>query len=83
MPLAVLTYEGKGYNNGTLTTGAGAPLTASLASEFFLILMALTAFSVLLRFGTRWFLPVLHGAAAVIAVVLKVVERRWARRISK
>ena len=56
-PLAVLTYEGKGYNNGTLTTGA--PLTASLASQFFLILTVLTAFSMLLRFGTRWFLPLL------------------------
>ena len=39
-PLAVLTYEGRGYNNGngTLTTGAGAPLASSLAGEFFVIL---------------------------------------------
>jgi len=67
MPLAILTYEGKGYNNGTLTTGAGAPLTASLASEFFVIVMALTAFGVLLRFGMRWFLPVLATQSLLLA----------------
>jgi hypothetical protein len=67
VPLAVLTYAGKGYNNGTLTTGAGAPLTASLASEFFVVLTALTAFSVLLRFGTRWFLPVLAAQSLLLA----------------
>ena len=67
VPLAILTYEGKGYNNGSLTTGAGAPLTASLASEFFVIVMALTAFGVLLRFGTRWFLPVLAAQSLLLA----------------
>ena len=66
-PWRSLTYEGKGYNNGTLTTGAGAPLTASLASEFFLVLVALTAFSVLLRFGIRWFLPVLLVQSLLLA----------------
>jgi hypothetical protein len=67
LPLAVLTYEGKGYNNGTLTTGAGAPLATSLASEFFLILTVLTAFSVLLRFGTRWFLPTIMAQSLLLA----------------
>jgi hypothetical protein len=67
VPLAVLTYEGRGYNNGTLTTGAGAPLTTSLASEFFLVLTALTAFSMLLRFGMRWFLPILAAQSLLLA----------------
>jgi hypothetical protein len=67
LPLAILTYEGRGYNNGTLTTGAGAPLVTSLASEFFLILTVLTAFSVLLRFGTKWFLPALAAQSLLLA----------------
>ena len=67
VPLAVFTYEGRGYNNGTLATGAGAPLTVSLAAEFFVVLMVLTAFSVLLRFGELWFLPVLLVQSLLLA----------------
>lgn len=66
-PLAVLTYSGRGYNNGTLTTGAGAPLSSSLASTFFVLLVVLTAFSFLLRHGGRRFLPVLAVQSVVLA----------------
>ncbi len=68
-PLAVLTYGGRGYNNGngTLTTGAGAPLASSLAGEFFVILVALAAFGLLLRHGSRWFLPVLVAQSVLLA----------------
>ena len=65
-PLAVLTYEGRGYN-GTLTTGAGAPLVSSLAAEFFVILVILAAFSFLLRHGTRWLTPVLAAQSGLLA----------------
>lgn len=66
LPLAVLTYEGRGYN-GTLTTGAGAPLASSLAAEFFLILVILAAFSFLLRHGTAWLVPVLAVQSGLLA----------------
>jgi hypothetical protein len=66
-PLAVLTYEGRGYNNGSLTTGAGAPLSSSLASTFFVLLVVLTAFSFLLRHGGRRFLPVLAAQSVLLA----------------
>lgn len=66
-PLAVLTYEGRGYNNGTLTTGAGAPLSSSLASTFFVLLVVLAAFAFLLRHGGRRFLPVLAVQSVVLA----------------
>jgi hypothetical protein len=66
-PLALLTYEGRGYNNGTLTTGAGAPLTSSLAAAFFVLLVALASFSFLLRHGRRLFLPVVAAQSLLLA----------------
>jgi hypothetical protein len=54
LPLAVLAYEGRGYANGTLTTGAGAPLVTSFVGEFFTLLIVLAAFGFLLRHGTLW-----------------------------
>ena len=67
VPLAVLTYRGKGFNNAGPAIGAGASLTASLSATFFLVLMVLTAFSVLLRFGKRWFFPVLVAQSLLLA----------------
>jgi len=66
VPLAVLTYEGKGYNNGTGII-VGASLGTDLAATFFTILVIITAFSVLLRTGPRWFLPILIGQSASLA----------------
>jgi hypothetical protein len=66
-PLAVLTYEGRGYNNGTVTTGAGAPLASSVASAFFVLLVVLAAFSFLLRRNRRPFLPVLAAQSLLLA----------------
>jgi hypothetical protein len=65
-PLAILTYEGRGYNS-LLPTGGGAPLVTSLASSSFIVLVALTAFSLLLRYGIRWFLPVLGVQSLLLA----------------
>jgi len=66
-PLAVLTYQGKGYNNGTLTIGAGAPLASSLASTFFVILVALAALGFVLKHGPQWFLPTLLAQSLLLA----------------
>jgi hypothetical protein len=66
-PLAVLTYEGRGYNDGSLATGAGAGTATSLAAQFFVPLVALAAFALLLRCGTRWFLPVLAAQSILLA----------------
>jgi len=65
-PLAVLTYEGRGRNT-LLQTGNGAPLATSIASEFFVILVVLAAFSFILRYGSRWFLPVLLVQSVLLA----------------
>jgi hypothetical protein len=66
LPLAVLTYEGRGYNTA-MTTGAGAGLATSTAAGFFVLLAVLAAFAFLLRHGTRWFLPVLAAQSVVLA----------------
>jgi hypothetical protein len=67
LPMAVLTYEGRGYANGSLTTGAGAPLATSFAGEFFTLLIVLAAFAFLLRHGTQWFVPVLIAQSLLLA----------------
>lgn len=65
-PLAYLTYSGRGYN-GTVTTAPGAPAGTELASSFFVILIALTAFSLVLSRGRAWFLPVLGAQSVLLA----------------
>jgi hypothetical protein len=67
LPLAVLTYSGRGYNNGNLSIGAGAGTATSLASQFFVLLTVLTAFALLLRHGSRWFVPVLVAQSLLLA----------------
>ena len=64
LPLAVLTYEGRGYNSAV--TAPGAPVAPELASTFFVLIVALTAFSVLLR-RPGWFLPVLLAQSLLLA----------------
>jgi hypothetical protein len=67
LPLAVLTYEGRGYANGSLTTGAGAPLGTSIAGQFFTLLIVLAAFAFLMRHGRRWFIGVLAAQSLLLA----------------
>jgi hypothetical protein len=67
LPLAVLTYSGRGYNDGSLVTGAGAGTATSLASQFFVLLVLLAALAFLLRHGARWFLPVLASQSVLLA----------------
>jgi hypothetical protein len=64
LPLAVLTFQGRGYNDAIhmdATTATGT----RLASTFFVIMVLVTAFSVVLRFGR--FLPVLAGQSLLLA----------------
>ena len=48
--------------------GPSTPPSSGLASTFFVILVSiLTAFSLLLRKGVRWFLPVLAAQSLLLA----------------
>jgi hypothetical protein len=67
VPLAILTYEGRGYNGSGPAIGGGASLSAELASEFLIILIVLTALSFLLSKGTRLFLPILIIQSLLLA----------------
>jgi hypothetical protein len=63
--LAILTYQGRGYN-----ALAGSAVTPkNLASTFLVILVALTAFAFLGRYGMRWFVGVLIIQSLLLAAV--------------
>ena len=66
VPLAVLTYSGRGYNGGG-SPGATTSLSSSLASTFFVIMVVVAAFSFLLRHDTRLFLPILAAQSLLLA----------------
>ena len=66
VPLAITTYEGRGYN-GTIGISPTAPAGSVLASSFFVLLVVLTAFSLVLAWGPRWFLPMLTGQSVILA----------------
>ena len=64
IPLAVLTYQGRGFNNGVTAIGS---VSSNLAATFFIVLIALAAFSFLLKHGVRWFIPVLIVQSLILA----------------
>jgi hypothetical protein len=66
LPLAVLTYHGRGYNNALAAPG-GPAVSADLATTFFTVLVVLAAFAFLLRHGPRLFLPVLAAQSVLLA----------------
>jgi hypothetical protein len=66
-PLAVLTYEGRGANDGMAMDGAATPLASDLAATLFSILIVTAAFALVLRRGRGWFLPVLTGQSILLA----------------
>lgn len=67
VPLAVLTYEGRGYNNAVATAGPATSLGSDLAATFFVVLVVVATFSFLLKQGVRWFIPVLIVQSLVLA----------------
>ena len=68
LPLLVLTYEGRGFNDAVPTAGSATSVSSDLAATFFIVLVVLAAFSFLLKAGVRWFIPVLILQSLVLAV---------------
>ena len=66
VPLAVLTYEGRGYF-ANLGSSAPVPFNTNLAGRFFVPMVVLAACGLVLRHGKRWFLPVLVIQSAMLA----------------
>jgi hypothetical protein len=64
LPLAVLTYQGRGYDSEVSGT-----TSVNLASEFLVLLVVFAAFGFLLRHGIRWFVPTLIVQSIFMATV--------------
>lgn len=65
-PLALLTYEGRGYNDA-IATSPTTPVSSDLASTFLALLVLLAGFSFLLKRGMRWFVPILAAQSVLLA----------------
>ncbi|MGH3205630.1 MAG: hypothetical protein ACRDP5_26795 [Streptosporangiaceae bacterium] len=66
VPMAVVTAAGRGYNDGS-PASAGTSLETNLVSTFFIVIIAAAAVALVLRHGTRWFLPVLIVQSLLLA----------------
>jgi hypothetical protein len=72
IPLIVITIAGRGYVSGAVvTTRTSAPLQvgAGLAVQFLFLLIAFASFSIVMRLGRRWLLPVLAVQSGIMALV--------------
>lgn len=67
VPLVIITASGQGYSDGTVTA-SDVSLTTNIVTTFFVIMIALASAGFLLRFGSRWFLPVLIVQSVLLAV---------------
>jgi hypothetical protein len=67
IPLAILTYEGRGYNGVATAAATATAASTSITVAFFVVLVCLAAVSFLLRHGIRWFLPVLATQSLFLA----------------
>ncbi len=67
IPLAILTYEGRGYDDPVAAAGSATSVGSDLAETFFILLVVVAAFSFLLKHGVRWFIPVLIVQSVVLA----------------
>jgi hypothetical protein len=67
VPLAVLTYDGRGYNDAVPLAGSATSVGGDLAATFFIVLVVIATFSFLLKYGICWFIPVLILQSLVLA----------------
>ena len=69
-PLLVLTLGGQGYaSNGGLNSGTGVGTVLGLTEQFFILGVMLSGLGLIIRFGQRWFLPVLGAQSLLLALV--------------
>lgn len=67
IPLAVTTYNGQGYSSGVVLNSLEQPPLQVLASSLFVVLVILTTFSIVVRFGRKCFVPAVLGQALIMA----------------
>jgi hypothetical protein len=74
LPLVIATANGNGYNSGHPLDFAQETLTTSLAAQFFTLLVVLASLGFTVRYGGRFFLPVLLTQSLVIATAGQRME---------
>ena len=68
VPLLAATVSGNGYGNHYAYSPTLSATLIGLSNAFLVILVVLTAFSFVLKYGRRWLIPVLAAQSAVLAV---------------
>jgi hypothetical protein len=68
VPLLAATVSGKGYGNYYAYAPTLSATLVGLSNAFLVILVVLTAFSLVLKYGRGWLIPVLAAQSAVLAV---------------
>ena len=74
LPLIVVTARGDGYNPGRSVSFATDSLATNFAEGFLILLVVLTAFGFVARYGARWFAPALIVQSAVLATAGQRLE---------
>ena len=78
-PLVVLSVNGQGYlSNGSPQGTSGVGVSAGLAQQFLLFALVLAGFGFVIRFGSRWMLPVLLIECGVVALLGQRAVVIWA-----
>jgi hypothetical protein len=67
-PLLAATVSGNGYGSRSALSSTPAAALVGLSNTFLVILVVLTAFSFVLKYGRRWLTPVLAVQSLVLAV---------------
>jgi hypothetical protein len=68
VPLLAATVSGNGYGSRSAYSSAPTATLVDLSNTFLVILVVLTAFSFVLKYGRRWLVPVLAVQSLVLAV---------------
>jgi hypothetical protein len=68
IPLVAATVAGRGYGNGYAYTPTPAAALVGLSNTFLVILVVLTTFSFVVKYGRRWLIPTLAVQSLVLAV---------------
>jgi hypothetical protein len=68
VPLLAATVSGNGYGSRSAYLPAPTAALRDLSNTFLVILVVLTAFSFVLKYGRRWLVPVLAVQSLVLAV---------------
>lgn len=67
LPLLLLTLSGQGYGSNGGIQGGGVATTLGLSQQFFILGLVFAGFGFVMRFGSRWILPVVILQSAFLA----------------